>query len=48
MAYVPGLQHDVFISYAHRDDREWIARLVQLLQSALDRRLGTKTDIGPS
>jgi len=45
MAYVPGFQHDVFISYAHGDDREWIARLVQLLQSALDRRLGTKTDI---
>jgi hypothetical protein len=45
MAYVPGFQHDVFISYAHGDDREWIAGFVQLLQRTLDRRLGTRIDI---
>jgi hypothetical protein len=45
MAYVPGYQHDVFVSYAHGDDREWINRLVQQLNSALDRRLGTKTSV---
>ena len=45
MAYVPGYQHDVFVSYAHGDDREWISRLVQQLNSALDRRLGTKTSV---
>src|SRR5262245_19088215 len=45
MAYVPGFQSDVFVSYAHGDDRPWITRLVGLVQSTLDRRLGTKTEI---
>jgi hypothetical protein len=45
MAYVPGYQHDVFVSYAHGDDREWINRLVDQLNSVLDRRLGTKTSV---
>jgi hypothetical protein len=26
MASVPGFDHDVFISYAHGDDRDWINR----------------------
>ena len=45
MAYVPGFQYDVFISYAHGDDREWIDGLVQRLQLTLDRRIGSKTAI---
>lgn len=45
MAYVPGFQHDVFVSYAHGDDREWIARFVERVTSALDRRLGTRTSV---
>ena len=45
MAYVPGFQSDVFVSYAHGDDREWIVRFVRLLENTLDRRLGTKTEI---
>src|SRR3954471_13818749 len=42
MAYVPGYQHDVFISYAHGDDRDWIERLVDKLEPALKQRLGFK------
>ena len=45
MAYVPGYKHDVFISYAHGDDREWINRLIDRLEAALTQRLGTKADI---
>jgi hypothetical protein len=45
MAYVPGFQHDVFVSYAHGDDREWITRFVERLTSALDRLLGTRTSV---
>jgi hypothetical protein len=45
MAYVPGFQHDVFVSYAHGDDREWIGRFVERVTSALDRRLGTRTSV---
>jgi hypothetical protein len=40
MAYVPGFDHDVFISYAHGDDREWINRLLDRLKSEIKRRLG--------
>jgi hypothetical protein len=39
MAFVPGFDHDVFISYAHGDDREWIDRFVDRLRPALSRRL---------
>ncbi len=45
MAYVPGFQHDVFVSYAHGDDREWISQFVARLNSAIDRRLGTRTSV---
>ncbi len=45
MAYVPGYQHDVFISYAHGDDREWINRLVSRLESAVKQRLGITPSI---
>jgi TIR domain len=45
MPYVPGYQHDLFISYAHGDDREWINRLVDRLGPALAQRLGSKASI---
>jgi hypothetical protein len=39
MAFVPGFEHDVFISYAHGDDRDWINRFVDRLSPALSRLL---------
>ena len=45
MAYVPGFQHDVFVSYAHRDDRKWVDAFVALLQADLDDKLGSATDV---
>lgn len=45
MAYVPGYQHDIFISYAHGDDREWINRFVDRLAVGLKRRLSAETSI---
>ena len=45
MAYVPGYRHDLFISYAHGDDREWIDRFVDRLEPALTQRLGFKPTI---
>ncbi len=45
MGYVPGYEHDIFISYAHDDDRAWINRLVDRLEPALKQRLGIKADV---
>ncbi len=45
MAYVPGFEHDVFVSYAHGDDRKWVEAFVRLLQSDLDDKLGSATDV---
>jgi hypothetical protein len=45
MAYVPGYDHDIFISYAHGDDRDWINRLVERLKPELKRRLGKEPSI---
>jgi hypothetical protein len=45
MAFVPGYQHDVFISYAHEDDREWVNRLIARLEPAIKQRLGVKPSI---
>jgi hypothetical protein len=45
MAYVPGYQHDIFISYAHGDDRDWINRLLDRLKPAIKRRLGVEANI---
>ena len=39
MAFVPGFDHDVFVSYAHGDDREWINRFLDRLRPALSRLL---------
>jgi hypothetical protein len=42
MSYVLGFDHDVFISYAHGDDRDWINGLVDRLKQELKRRLGVE------
>lgn len=39
MPFVPGFSHDVFISYAHGDDRAWINSFIDRLGSALARIL---------
>jgi hypothetical protein len=45
MAYVPGYQHDIFVSYAHADDQPWISRLVDRLKVVLKQRLGIEPAI---
>jgi hypothetical protein len=46
MTYVPGFQHDIFISYAHFDNEEdsqdirWVSRFQSDLKNALRQRLG--------
>jgi hypothetical protein len=37
--FVPGFDHDVFVSYAHGDDRDWIDRFLDRLRPALNRLL---------
>lgn len=39
MTFVPGFDHDVFISYAHGDDRNWIDRFMDRLKPAVTRLL---------
>src|SRR5882762_645401 len=45
MAFVPGYKHDVFVSYAHGDNREWISRFVGRLESELKNKLGDSADV---
>jgi TIR domain len=41
MAYVPGFQHDVFISYARRSDMaKWVTRFKKILEDQLSSTLG--------
>jgi hypothetical protein len=47
MAYVPGYEHDVFVSYAHVDDEPeagetngWVTTLVSTLKKRLAQKLG--------
>jgi hypothetical protein len=44
MAYLPGLKHDVFISYA-REDEDWVTALQEQLTERLRHRLGTECDV---
>ena len=39
-AFVPGFQHDLFISYAHEDDKRWIQAFEDELRDEISRRLG--------
>ena len=51
MAFVPGFQHDVFVSYAHFDNEpdsqeiRWVSRFQADLKTALRQRLGTEPEI---
>ena len=50
MAYVPGYDHDVFVSYAHADEAadasgKWATELVDRLRSALKHRLGGSEEL---
>jgi hypothetical protein len=49
MAYVPGCEHDVFVSYAHLDNEPmaasecgWVDALAERLQIEVSQRLGTR------
>ena len=42
MAYIPGFSHDLFVSYAHRDDRAWLPQLVTDLRTRVQERLGAE------
>lgn len=42
MAYIPKYEHDVFISYAHGDNRDWISRFVDRLRSVTRSSLGVE------
>src|SRR5258708_5668602 len=40
MAYVPGFQNDVFLSYAHGEDSAWIGAFENALRRSVRGRLG--------
>lgn len=39
MAYVPGFDQDIFISYAQVAEKEWVRGFREKLQEHLDREL---------
>ncbi|MHC4538431.1 MAG: toll/interleukin-1 receptor domain-containing protein [Planctomycetota bacterium] len=51
MSYVPGCEHDVFVSYAHVDDEPidkgdgWVTTLVSKLNRLLDQNLGQRSSL---
>jgi len=52
MGWLPEFEYDLFVSYAHIDDEPnvgqpygWVTVLKDNLKKALDRRLGTKSNI---
>jgi len=45
LAYVPGFDHDVFVSYCHGDDRPWIRSFYELLKAALREQLGVAASV---
>jgi hypothetical protein len=41
MGYIPGFNHDIFVSYARNDDHEqWVARFIKTLEARVKQRLG--------
>ena len=46
VAFVPGFEHDIFISYCHGDDRAWIRGFYEMLKSALKEQLGVEPGPG--
>jgi hypothetical protein len=46
MGYVSGYQYDVFISYAHEDNRDgWVDRFQEALSNRLDMMFGVSVTI---
>ena len=52
MAFVPGYDHDIFVSYAHVDNQTlpgvkngWVTTLVEGLRIELSRKLGRSQDL---
>ena len=45
MAYIPGFSSDVFLSYAHADDRGWVEALAARLTESLRRLFGPDLSI---
>src|SRR4051812_16710983 len=45
VAYVPGFDHDIFVSYCHGDDRSWIRNFYELLTAALKEQLGIEPKV---
>jgi TIR domain-containing protein len=45
MGYVPGYANELFLSYAHADDRDWVAVFEQNLRETLGRELGQKVSV---
>ena len=44
-AFVPGFEHDLFLSYAHEDDRRWVQAFEDELCDEVSRRLGLAISI---
>ena len=44
-AFVPGFEHDLFISYAHQDDERWVQAFEEELSDEVSRRLGLPLSI---
>jgi hypothetical protein len=44
-AFVPGFETDVFISYAHEDDKGWVQAFEEELTSQVSRRLGVAISV---
>lgn len=42
MAYVPGFENDLFLSWAHADDSAWVRAFDRCLQEELARKLGSE------
>jgi len=44
-AFVPGYETDIFISYAHEDEKRWIQAFEEELSAELSRRLGLRLSV---
>ena len=44
-AFVPGFEHDLFISYAHADNPAWLLAFEKAVREELSRRLGLEVSV---